>query len=297
MPQPGRPRLRPVRSGERLIGRPCPIPRTPRDPVSAPWGGLSADGAGLRARNWQPAQRMPAPTTSTGSTRSSPSCRRISTTATIRRRRRTSGSTSRRAARRWCSPTSTPRAAPAFGCPRATFQSCSSEETAVARIAGHARHGPDRAGCAPPDAQLAGQTSRSSATCSSCRSAWSAVSHAPGGGRASLARQYHPSLDCPGPRRPPARERTHELPRRSTILGCGMTTAVGLTAPASCAAIRARLDGFRETRFMARGRRLARRRRPDRGRRYGCDMGCGPVGQFAIRSALMMGAGRAIRHR
>lgn len=37
------------------------------------------------------------------------------------------------------------------------------------------------------------------------------------------------------------------------VLGCGMTTAVGLTAPASCAAIRARLDGFRETRFMARG--------------------------------------------
>lgn len=38
-----------------------------------------------------------------------------------------------------------------------------------------------------------------------------------------------------------------------SILACGMTTAVGLTAPASCAAIRARLDGFRETRFMARG--------------------------------------------
>lgn len=37
------------------------------------------------------------------------------------------------------------------------------------------------------------------------------------------------------------------------ILACGMTTAVGLTAPASCAAIRARLDNFRETRFMARG--------------------------------------------
>lgn len=41
--------------------------------------------------------------------------------------------------------------------------------------------------------------------------------------------------------------------RPVTILGCGMTTAVGLTAPASCAAIRARLDGFRETRFMAQG--------------------------------------------
>jgi 3-oxoacyl-[acyl-carrier-protein] synthase-1 len=38
-----------------------------------------------------------------------------------------------------------------------------------------------------------------------------------------------------------------------TILACGMTTAVGLTAAASCAAIRARLDGFKETRFMARG--------------------------------------------
>ena len=37
------------------------------------------------------------------------------------------------------------------------------------------------------------------------------------------------------------------------IRGCGMTTAVGLTAPASCAAIRARIDGFRETRFMAMG--------------------------------------------
>jgi 3-oxoacyl-[acyl-carrier-protein] synthase I len=38
-----------------------------------------------------------------------------------------------------------------------------------------------------------------------------------------------------------------------TILACGMTSAVGLTAAASCAAIRARLDGFKETRFMARG--------------------------------------------
>jgi 3-oxoacyl-[acyl-carrier-protein] synthase-1 len=32
-----------------------------------------------------------------------------------------------------------------------------------------------------------------------------------------------------------------------------MATAVGLDAPASCAAIRARVDGFRETRFVARG--------------------------------------------
>jgi 3-oxoacyl-[acyl-carrier-protein] synthase-1 len=36
-----------------------------------------------------------------------------------------------------------------------------------------------------------------------------------------------------------------------TVLACGMSTAVGLTAPASCAAIRARLNGFKETRFMA----------------------------------------------
>ena len=37
------------------------------------------------------------------------------------------------------------------------------------------------------------------------------------------------------------------------VLRCGMTTAVGLTAPASCAAIRAGLDRFQETRFVARG--------------------------------------------
>jgi 3-oxoacyl-[acyl-carrier-protein] synthase I len=37
------------------------------------------------------------------------------------------------------------------------------------------------------------------------------------------------------------------------ILGCGMMTGVGLTAEASCAAIRARLDNFQETRFLARG--------------------------------------------
>lgn len=41
--------------------------------------------------------------------------------------------------------------------------------------------------------------------------------------------------------------------RPVTILGCGMMTAVGLTAPASCASIRARLDGFRETRFIGAG--------------------------------------------
>jgi 3-oxoacyl-[acyl-carrier-protein] synthase-1 len=37
------------------------------------------------------------------------------------------------------------------------------------------------------------------------------------------------------------------------ILGCGMMTGVGLTAAASCAAIRGRLDNFKETRFIARG--------------------------------------------
>ncbi len=37
------------------------------------------------------------------------------------------------------------------------------------------------------------------------------------------------------------------------ILGCGMATAVGLTAPASCAAIRGRIDGFRDTAFIAAG--------------------------------------------
>ena len=37
------------------------------------------------------------------------------------------------------------------------------------------------------------------------------------------------------------------------ILGAGMMTGVGLTAPASCAAIRCAIDNFTETRFMARG--------------------------------------------
>ena len=37
------------------------------------------------------------------------------------------------------------------------------------------------------------------------------------------------------------------------IVGCGMTTAVGLTAPATCAALRARINNFRETEFMALG--------------------------------------------
>jgi 3-oxoacyl-[acyl-carrier-protein] synthase-1 len=37
------------------------------------------------------------------------------------------------------------------------------------------------------------------------------------------------------------------------ILGAGMMTGVGLTAPASCAAIRCAIDNFTETRFMGRG--------------------------------------------
>lgn len=37
------------------------------------------------------------------------------------------------------------------------------------------------------------------------------------------------------------------------ILSVGMVTAVGLDAPSACAAMRARLDGFRETRFTAGG--------------------------------------------
>ncbi len=40
---------------------------------------------------------------------------------------------------------------------------------------------------------------------------------------------------------------------RLSIRAVGMASAVGLDAPASCAAIRARIDGFRETRFLARG--------------------------------------------
>jgi 3-oxoacyl-[acyl-carrier-protein] synthase I len=37
------------------------------------------------------------------------------------------------------------------------------------------------------------------------------------------------------------------------IVGIGMVTAVGLDAPSACAAMRARLDGFQETRFLAPG--------------------------------------------
>ena len=37
------------------------------------------------------------------------------------------------------------------------------------------------------------------------------------------------------------------------ILSVGMVTAVGLDAPSSCAAMRARLDGFQETRFSIGG--------------------------------------------
>ena len=35
------------------------------------------------------------------------------------------------------------------------------------------------------------------------------------------------------------------------ISACGMTTAVGLTAPSACAAFRARFDNFAETRFIS----------------------------------------------
>lgn len=38
----------------------------------------------------------------------------------------------------------------------------------------------------------------------------------------------------------------------AAILACGMTTAIGLDAPAACAALRARLDNFQETRFISR---------------------------------------------
>ena len=37
------------------------------------------------------------------------------------------------------------------------------------------------------------------------------------------------------------------------IIGSGMVSAVGLSAPASCAAIRCAIDNFQETRFIARG--------------------------------------------
>lgn len=37
------------------------------------------------------------------------------------------------------------------------------------------------------------------------------------------------------------------------IISIGMVTAVGLDAPSACAAMRARLDGFQETRFLASG--------------------------------------------
>lgn len=40
---------------------------------------------------------------------------------------------------------------------------------------------------------------------------------------------------------------------RLSVRAVGMASAVGLDAASSCAAIRARIDGFRETRFIARG--------------------------------------------
>ena len=41
------------------------------------------------------------------------------------------------------------------------------------------------------------------------------------------------------------------VPEALHIRSAGMVTAVGLDAPSTCAALRARLDGFRETRFVA----------------------------------------------
>lgn len=38
----------------------------------------------------------------------------------------------------------------------------------------------------------------------------------------------------------------------AAIVGCGMATAIGLDAPSACAALRARLDNFQETRFISR---------------------------------------------
>ena len=40
---------------------------------------------------------------------------------------------------------------------------------------------------------------------------------------------------------------------RLDIVSIGMVTAVGLDAPSACAAMRARLDGFQETRFLGPG--------------------------------------------
>jgi hypothetical protein len=48
----------------------------------------------------------------------------------------------------------------------------------------------------------------------------------------------------------PARGRGRAVTPPLHIHGAGMVTAVGLDAPSTCAALRARLDGFRETRFV-----------------------------------------------
>ena len=42
------------------------------------------------------------------------------------------------------------------------------------------------------------------------------------------------------------------MTRQVAVQACGMTTAIGLTAPSACAALRARLANFQETRFISR---------------------------------------------
>ena len=58
-----------------------------------------------------------------------------------------------------------------------------------------------------------------------------------------------PTSAPPAP--PSPRTRTHD--RELDIVSIGMVTAVGLDAPSACAAMRARLDGFQETRFLGPG--------------------------------------------
>ena len=96
----------------------------------------------------------------------------------------------------------------------------------------------DRAGPRPRAPDLARERAARSATCSRWRRCWSATCHGRGGERASFGKTYYPSIDALVRRTVPrgrggARERAPVA-----ILGCGMMTGVGLTAEASCAAIR-----------------------------------------------------------
>ena len=242
-----------VRSGERLIGRPAPNTEAPGDPVSAPWGGYrpmglrrpgpecgrTAQHAGTYDQHWLdevfpflPAdfddRYYQAAPEDQWLEEPNGGEEVVLLQSHARRPHRVPAAAERPAGR------VLPQGRQARGAP------------------GDARHDPDRAGPAPRPADLARQHRRSGATCSSSRSAWSAACRAAGGGRASWARNTTPRLTHLVRAR--RREASRTLDRRPlTILACGMTTAVGLTAPASCAAIRARLDGFRETRFMARG--------------------------------------------